>query len=70
MARDKGLTTGKIIPALVLDTETRDVGTPDERKCGNNGGSIVHLDNKILLTEDVLCGTINRTAVNVSTDGA
>lgn len=62
MVRDKGLTTRKIIPAPVSDTETRGVGTPDERKCGNNGGSIVHLDNKILLTEDVLCSTMKRFA--------
>jgi hypothetical protein len=35
----------------VLATETRDVGTPDERKCGNNGSDIVHLF-KIPPTED------------------
>ena len=36
----------------MLDTETRDVGTPDERKCGNNGSGIVHFV-KIPPTEDV-----------------
>ena len=47
----------------MLDTETRDVGTPDERKCGNNGSGIVHLDKEILPTEVVLCSTMNRSAV-------
>jgi len=61
--RDKGLTTRKIIPAPVLDTETRDVGTPDERKCGNKGSGIVHLDKEIVPTEGVLCSTLNRSAV-------
>lgn len=59
VVHDKGLTTRKIIPAPVLDTETGDVGTPDERMCGSNGSSIVHLDNKILLT----CSTVNKCAV-------
>jgi hypothetical protein len=47
----------------VLDTETRDVGAPDERKCGDDGSGIVHLDKEILPTEDVLCGTMNRSTV-------
>jgi hypothetical protein len=63
MVCDKGLTTRKIITALLLATETRDVGTPVERKCGNNGGNTVRLYNKIMLTEDVLYSTMNRIAV-------
>lgn len=47
----------------MLDTETRDVGTPDERKCGNKGSGIVHLDKEIVPTEGVLCSTMNRSVV-------